>query len=60
MAASSAESVATAAKAPPKDMAHHINKRVLNQAPSAMKAYGALADSKPSLTSLAGGKLTQC
>lgn len=38
-------------------MAHHINKRVLNQAPSAMKAYGALADSKPGLTSLAGGKL---
>lgn len=54
--ASSATSVeGKAGKTQPKDMAHHLTPRVRNQAPSAMKAYGALADSKPGLTSLAGG-----
>lgn len=57
MASSTTGDAGKATRPQPRDMAHHINKRVLNQAPSAMKAYGALADSKPGLTSLAGGKL---
>lgn len=40
----------------PKDMAHHLAHRVQHQPPSALKAFGALADSRPELTSLAGGK----